>query len=67
MNGITITCNLLVAIDDRLLQSLCFIITVERKVATCFRHITGLHTVFAIVIHAIYSNALQSVYIKVVQ
>jgi len=67
MNGITITCNLLVAIDGRLLQSLCFMITVDRNVATCFRHITSLHTVFAIVIHAIYSNSLLSVYTEVVQ
>jgi len=67
MNGITITCNLLVAIGDRLLQSLRFMITLERKVATCFRQITSLHTVFAIVIHAVCSNSLLSDYIEVVQ
>jgi len=47
MNGITITCNLLVVIDDRILQSLCFMITVERKVATCLRHITGVRYCYA--------------------
>jgi hypothetical protein len=62
MNGITITCYLLVAIDDRHFQSLYFMITKDRKGVTCFRQVTSLHILITIVIRAVCSDITVGVY-----